>query len=237
MSTLPSQSALLDKNSFLKFTTYSLNNANTSSDSKVSSITQNNKPLIGSLIDNKNVVGSTNFYKTLTNSVFSNDLNFQNYLINFSKYYTLNLLTDKQDFTNPAKIIDSKKKNSTNSNVNTSFSDEFFSNTRGNFYSRNLFNESLNYKYKDFNSGNLKFLSFEKNNRNLANQKLRTVTQNLNENNDMGLNKTLSSNSNQYNLYLQGLNSWNNTLSTQKLLSNNTMSSMTRNPIQSTNPA
>jgi hypothetical protein len=135
MSTLPSQSALLDKNSFLKFTTYSLNNANTSSDSKVSSITQNNKPLIGSLIDNKNVVGSTNFYKTLTNSVFSNDLNFQNYLINFSKYYTLNLLTDKQDFTNPAKIIDSKKKNSTNSNVNTSFSDEFFSNTRGNFYS------------------------------------------------------------------------------------------------------
>jgi hypothetical protein len=46
----------------------------------------------------------------LTNSVFSNDLNFQNYLTNFSKYYTMNLLTDKQDFTNAAKIIDSKKK-------------------------------------------------------------------------------------------------------------------------------
>jgi hypothetical protein len=47
----------------------------------------------------------------------------------------MNLLTDKQDFTNAAKIIDSKKKNSTNTNVNNSFADEFFSNSKSNFYS------------------------------------------------------------------------------------------------------
>jgi hypothetical protein len=135
MSTLPAQSTLLDKSSFLKFTEYSLNQSTKASNSDVASLSQNNKPVVNSLGSKGNLVDSANFHKTLTNSVFSNDLNFQNYLTNFSKYYTMNLLTDKQDFTNAAKIIDSKKKNSTNTNVNNSFADEFFSNSKSNFYS------------------------------------------------------------------------------------------------------
>jgi hypothetical protein len=135
MSTLPSQSTLLDKSSFLKLNNYLLNNTNVSTSDKTNNLLQHNKPLVGSLRGNSAVVDSVNLHKTLTNSIFSNDLNFQNYLINFSKYYTVNLLTDKQDFINPVKILDSKKKNSNNISTGNSFSDEFFSNARDNFYS------------------------------------------------------------------------------------------------------
>jgi hypothetical protein len=124
-----------------------------------------------------------------------------------------------------------------NTDLTASYYDEFISTSQNNFFYWNLFNESKNYRFKDINSNNLKFLSFEKNNRSTANQKLRTITQNFNTFSNVELNKTLSSNSNQYNVYLQGLNNWNNISSTQKLLSTSTMSSLTRNPIQTTNPA
>jgi hypothetical protein len=45
-----------------------------------------------------------------------------------------------------------------------------------------LFNESLNYKYKDFNSGNLKFLSFEKNTRLTANNKIGSISKQFSNN-------------------------------------------------------
>jgi hypothetical protein len=140
MATLPTNSALLDKTSFFKFSDYSLNHSADNSSNNISNLTQNNKPLINSLsaggawVD-KSDINMINFYKNLNNFSSLHNLNFQNYLSNFSKYYTINLLTDKQDFINSAKILDSRKKNSTNLNTNNLFFDEFFTNSRDNFYS------------------------------------------------------------------------------------------------------
>jgi hypothetical protein len=99
-----------------------------------------------------------------------------------------------------------------------------------------LFNESINYRFHDANSGNLKFLSFEKNSRNLANQKLRNFNQNLNNHSDLGFNHNALSNSNHYGLYLSNINNWDNLTGLNKVISTNTSSSLNRSPIQSTNP-
>jgi hypothetical protein len=63
----------------------------------------------------------------------------------------------------------------------------------------------VNYRFQDFNSGNLKFLSFEKNSRNLANQKLRTINQNLNDNSNMGFNSSIATQNDYFSLYLNNL--------------------------------
>jgi hypothetical protein len=157
-------------------------------------------------------------------------------LLENNRSSSLNTLTDKQNFTNSLKFVDTTKKVLYGNNLTSSYYDEFVSTNQNNFFSWKFFNNSKNYRFKDINSSNLKFLSFEKNNRSIANQKLRTITQNFNTSNNIESYNAFTKGLDKHSIYHNIHSLSNSPLNIQQFLSTNLASLPTRNGISSTTP-
>ena len=79
-------------------------------------------------------------------------------------------------------------------------------------------------------------MSFEKNNRSIANQKLRTITQNFSTYSNIESHVNLAKNLDKHSLYLNTYSSWNSSPNLQKLLSTTLTTLPIRSGVMSTSP-
>ena len=173
-STLSDNSTLLDKKGLLKFFTDTLD---------VTAKKSN---------DNLLKANSNNFHLMNTLSPETNEVILGENLNNDNNLGTVGNLTEKKVIKNTLKFTDSSKKKLSKDTRHNLYIDELLLNNRNINYSWNLFNESINYRFNDLNSSNLKFIGQEKNGRSLGNSTLKEVCQNLNHTNNL---PSLSSNS------------------------------------------
>jgi hypothetical protein len=142
-STLPSNSALMDKTSFNKFFDYT-STANKPANDQYSLLLQNKNPLYNSAttpndFDNR-LSESFNINSKLDNIFFADHTNYSTLETKMStenklRLSSLNTLTDKQNVINPLKPIDTTKKLSYKNNEQLSHFDELIASTQSNFFS------------------------------------------------------------------------------------------------------
>ena len=237
-SFLPSFSTLVDTNSFKTFFNYSLNTQKkaTSTISNTNFFSKHNDELFSS---NKSSVNSlVGFVAPF--GVNSSTYSFKKFLINFNTVSNANVTNDGKNNTNPLfsyfdkgsrkKVLSFKKP------AHFSVYDDLTSTVKSNFYTWNLFNEAKNYRFIDLKSGNLQFLSPDKNLRNTLSRGVSSTNTDFdpmsNVSNLISSNNSLKANL--YTNYDKSLNNWSNSNIVNKILSTNTTFSSTYNPVSST---
>jgi hypothetical protein len=218
-SLLPNYSTLVDKRSLDKFFSYTLNTEG-----------NNNSPLQGI-----NSSGTPDTHKNTSDYGLNlmpnnNSIFLSKFLSDYSRTFLLNSLTDKKKTGNPVKIYDETKKISSKGTPKVSYIDELVSNSQNNFFSWNIFNDSINYQQQDINSGNLKFLSFEKNTRLVANKTAASITNDL-----AGNDKLRKVAPDAYSAYLGSSMNWVDLGLLRKITTSTLSSSTNRNPLSTTN--
>ena len=197
-SFLPSFSTLVNKTGLTKFLDYSLNNSpesnNSSSFYKNSFYDQpttnlNSEDSLHINGDQLLKVNNMLNYDTLNSNLF-----FSKWVLNFYNNYNYNNVNDIKGNSNPLRTIikaSGSGKKSINSvkakNYDTTILDELTLKTKNNFYSWNLFNKSKSYRFKDLKSGNLSFLSADKNTRLLLKKKFHNTDRDINIKTNTGL--------------------------------------------------
>jgi len=247
-SFLPSFSTLVNKTGLDKFLDYSLNSIASSSsssnffknafyDHQVSNL--NSEEALNINGDQLLKVNNILNYDTLNSNLF-----FSKWVLNFYNNYNYNNLNDVKGNTNPlrtlikAQGLGKKNLNSLKAkNYDTTILDELTLKTKNNFYSWNLFNKSKSYRFKDLKSGNLSFLSADKNTRLLLKKKLHYTDRDLNVKTNTGLlqDASLQFNSDLSQVYSNSSVKWLNTNYLKKIsLLNQTMPNNNRPPLSST---
>ena len=240
-SFLPAFSTLVDNNSFKKFFEYSLNTTSTNSSVSLNNnFFDNQKEFYKNANTNLDDVISTHIDNSqgVVFNGYSNHF-FKKFLADFRNVSNYNSTTDGKNSTNPllSYYSSSKKKVlSLKKPGQSSVYDDLTADTRNNFYSWNIFNSAKNYRFVDLKSGNLGFLSPDKNLRSTINKNVSSTNREFDHqtNTVSLLNSNMAIGSSSYDNFSKASNNWTNPNVLKKTLSTNTTFSSTYNPMSST---